>query len=142
MTECTRQPLLFSSLGSQKIVADFDGGRLTSDAGGLLLRECDRQLGLTAALADCPGVKQWSPKCHGWEGTGHYPKHLTFYLDEYGSKVDNHAPMSALLAIVVELRKTFPNLVILDPQAWCFYDDVSFREHMERAYPNGDPLDC
>lgn len=53
MTECTRQPLLFSSLGSQKIVADFDGGRLTSDAGGLLLRECDRQLGLTAALADC-----------------------------------------------------------------------------------------
>jgi hypothetical protein len=34
-------------------VADFDGGRLTSDAGGLLLREADRQLGLIRRLAAC-----------------------------------------------------------------------------------------
>jgi hypothetical protein len=53
MTECNRQPLLFSSLKSQKIVADFAGGRLTSDAGGLLLREADRKLGLIRRLADC-----------------------------------------------------------------------------------------
>ena len=53
MTECNRQPLLFSSLLSQKVVADFDGGRLTSDAGGLLLRQVDRRIGLTAALAAC-----------------------------------------------------------------------------------------
>ena len=53
MTECNRQPALFSSLKSQQIVSDFDGGRLTSDGGGLLLREADRQLGLTRRLADC-----------------------------------------------------------------------------------------
>ena len=53
MTDCNTQPLLFSSLKSQKIVADFNGGRLTSDAGGLLLREADRQLGLIDRLADC-----------------------------------------------------------------------------------------
>ena len=53
MTECNRQSLSFSRLGRQKITANFDGGRLTSDAGGLLLREADRQLGLTAELADC-----------------------------------------------------------------------------------------
>ena len=53
MTDCNRQPALFSSLQSQKIVADFDGGRLTSDAGGLLLREADRQLGLIERLAAC-----------------------------------------------------------------------------------------
>jgi len=53
VTECNVQPLLFSSLKSQKIVADFDGGHLTSDAGGLLLREADRKLKLTARLADC-----------------------------------------------------------------------------------------
>lgn len=53
MTECNAQPLLFSSLRSQKIVADFGGGHLTSDAGGLLLREADRKLKLTGRLADC-----------------------------------------------------------------------------------------
>jgi hypothetical protein len=52
MTECTRQPLLFSSLGRQQIVGNFDGGRLTSDAGSLLLREVDRRTGLTTALAE------------------------------------------------------------------------------------------
>jgi len=53
MTDCNRQPALFSSLKSQKVVADFDGGRLTSDAGCLLLREADRELGLIRRLADC-----------------------------------------------------------------------------------------
>ena len=45
MAECNRKPLLFSSLSSQKVTAYFDGGRLSSDAGGLLLREADRRLG-------------------------------------------------------------------------------------------------
>jgi hypothetical protein len=53
VTECNRQTLTFSSLSRRKIKADFDGGRLTSDGGGLLLREADRQLGLTRALAAC-----------------------------------------------------------------------------------------
>lgn len=53
MTQCNQQPLLCSRLSSQKVVANFDGGRLTSDAGGLLLREVDRRIGLTAALAAC-----------------------------------------------------------------------------------------
>ncbi|MBE7506942.1 MAG: transposase [Planctomycetia bacterium] len=34
--------MFFSSLGRKKIVADFTGGTLTSDAGGLLLREAER----------------------------------------------------------------------------------------------------
>jgi hypothetical protein len=53
MTQCTGRPLLFSNLRRQKIQADFAGGTLTSDGGGLLLREVDRQLGLIDALADC-----------------------------------------------------------------------------------------
>lgn len=53
MTECNRQKLLFSSLNRKKVQADFDGGRLTSDAGTLLLREVNRQTGLVDALADC-----------------------------------------------------------------------------------------
>ncbi len=53
MTECNRKSPSFSSLGRQRIIANFDGGRLTTDAGGLLLREGDRRLGLTARLAEC-----------------------------------------------------------------------------------------
>ncbi|MEE9293817.1 MAG: IS1380 family transposase [Phycisphaerae bacterium] len=51
MTECNHTGLLFSSIDRQKIVGDFAGGRLTSDAGALLLREVDRRLRLTSSLA-------------------------------------------------------------------------------------------
>jgi len=50
MTECNGFPLLFSSLGSKKIVADFNGGDLTSDGGLPLLREVDRKIGLIDGL--------------------------------------------------------------------------------------------
>jgi Transposase DDE domain group 1 len=50
MTDCNREPLAFSSLGPKSIVADFLGGRLTSDAGALLLREVGDKLGLFQAL--------------------------------------------------------------------------------------------
>jgi Transposase DDE domain group 1 len=50
MTDCNRQPLTFSSLGSKAVVADFLGGRLTSDAGALLLREAGEATGLFRAL--------------------------------------------------------------------------------------------
>lgn len=53
MTECNRTTLQFSSLSRKKILADFNGGRLTSDAGALLLREANRRTGLIAHLANC-----------------------------------------------------------------------------------------
>ena len=46
MTECNRASLTFSSLSRKKILADFDGGRLTSDGGALLLREANRRTGV------------------------------------------------------------------------------------------------
>jgi hypothetical protein len=53
VTECNRQRLRFSSLGRQQVQADFAGGTLTSDAGGLLLREVERRCGLIDGLAGC-----------------------------------------------------------------------------------------
>jgi hypothetical protein len=50
MTECNGLPLLFASLGRKKVMADFQGGDLTSDGGLPLLREVDRRLGLIDAL--------------------------------------------------------------------------------------------
>src|SRR5690349_10462934 len=50
MTDFNRQPLTFSNLGPKAVVADFQGGRLTSDAGALLLREVGEQTGLSRVL--------------------------------------------------------------------------------------------
>ncbi|MEX2964685.1 transposase, partial [Microbulbifer sp. TYP-18] len=51
MTKCYQPEIRFSSLSRRKITADFTGGDLTSNAGLLLLRECDRRLGLSHAVA-------------------------------------------------------------------------------------------
>lgn len=53
MTEGNRKSLSSSSLGRQEIIANFDGGRVITDAGGLLLRDVDSRLGLTASLGEC-----------------------------------------------------------------------------------------
>ena len=50
MTECIDKSLSFSSVGRREIVADFLGGRLTSDAGILLLKEVDQRIGLIDAI--------------------------------------------------------------------------------------------
>jgi hypothetical protein len=52
-TECKNQPLLFQDLGRRKVVVDFSGGTLSSDAGVLLLRQVDQSLGLSRGLAAC-----------------------------------------------------------------------------------------
>ena len=52
-TECSLTQLEFPALGSREVVGRFDGGRLTSDGGGLLLREVDQRIGLLHRLAGC-----------------------------------------------------------------------------------------
>ena len=53
MTKCNTDSLRFTRHGRRQVVADFLGGRLTTDAGALLLREVDRQIGLTEAINEC-----------------------------------------------------------------------------------------
>ena len=52
-TECKPEQLEFHALGRREVVGRFDGGRITSDGGGLLLREMDLRLGLMSRLAGC-----------------------------------------------------------------------------------------
>ena len=47
-THCDDQPIDFTPLGGRAVVAAFDGGRITSDAGALLLREVAAKLDLFA----------------------------------------------------------------------------------------------
>lgn len=51
-TVCHKQ-LIFESLFGKEVVADFTGGRITSDAGGLLLRELDQRYRLAENAARC-----------------------------------------------------------------------------------------
>jgi hypothetical protein len=51
MTKCNKFPIIFSSLKSKKIVANFKGGAITSDAGSLLIREVDKKLNLTKSIS-------------------------------------------------------------------------------------------
>jgi hypothetical protein len=51
MTICTAEQLSFPSISRRKVQADFQGGDVSSDGGVLLLRQMDRRLKLTQALA-------------------------------------------------------------------------------------------
>lgn len=53
MTDCTSRRFEFQGPGRRQLVASFDGGRLTSDGGAVLLREVDRQLDLLGRFSEC-----------------------------------------------------------------------------------------
>ena len=53
MTDCTQPSLEFQQLGRREITARFDAPAITSDAGGLLLRELDAKFGFLKQFAEC-----------------------------------------------------------------------------------------
>jgi hypothetical protein len=52
-TECNAREFDFQALGSRAVTARFDGGAITSDAGGLLLREVEAKTGILRRFAAC-----------------------------------------------------------------------------------------
>ena len=52
-TECTPKLFEFEAVARRSVVAGFDGGNITSNAGALLLGQVDRGLGLVRRFADC-----------------------------------------------------------------------------------------
>ena len=51
--QCNVGELRIEGPGRREVVARFDGGRMSSDGGAVLLREADRIVGVTAKLASC-----------------------------------------------------------------------------------------
>ena len=51
MTNCTLKKLQLTELKKHKVTAQFNGGSITSNAGGMLLREIDNKLGLLSQVA-------------------------------------------------------------------------------------------
>lgn len=52
-TECCASPSLFTHVERRPVVADFDRGAVSSDAGGLLLGATDRAIDLIRRFALC-----------------------------------------------------------------------------------------
>ena len=55
MTECTQERFGFAEHFSRSVMAEFEGDRISSDGGALLLRETERRLGIVSRLAGCFG---------------------------------------------------------------------------------------
>lgn len=52
-TDCIPNQFNFGTLEGRKVIANFEGGRITSNAGIVLIAELDKKLGLTARFAKC-----------------------------------------------------------------------------------------
>ena len=52
-TQCNPSQLEFHALGQRIVVSKFDGGNITSDAGGLLLRETEERTSILKGFAEC-----------------------------------------------------------------------------------------
>jgi hypothetical protein len=52
-TECNAREFPFQALGRREVTGRFDGGAITSDAGGLLLREVEARTGIIRRFAAC-----------------------------------------------------------------------------------------
>jgi len=53
-TECSQSTFEFQDLGARKVVANFEGGHLSSDGGGaILLRELESHTGILKRMARC-----------------------------------------------------------------------------------------
>src|ERR1700732_4623432 len=52
-TECITEQMEFQQLGRRAVIGRFDGGKISSDAGGLLLREVERGTQILKRLAGC-----------------------------------------------------------------------------------------
>lgn len=53
LTECNATQLEFAPVQGRAVVAAFDGGAITSDAGALLLGSTDRAIRLVERFAAC-----------------------------------------------------------------------------------------
>jgi len=53
MAECKSKRFEFHALSNREVTAHFDGGDISSDAGGLLLREVEQRTGILKQFAGC-----------------------------------------------------------------------------------------
>ncbi len=53
MTECIQESFEFQGLNNRKVIGKYDGGTITSDGGGLLLREVETKTNIIKQFSEC-----------------------------------------------------------------------------------------
>ena len=118
MTDCSRDPLTFSRLGARAVVADFRGGRLTTDAGALLLRQVERRLGLFDALdAAIPDPRR--PELIEHDQKAMIAQRVTAIALGYEDLNDHHALRVDPALQVVAGRDPEPEVPLASPSTLC-----------------------
>ncbi len=131
MTECNHTGLLFSSINQQKVVGDFEGGRLTSEAGGLLLREVDRRLGLTHALAERISDPRAPEKVvHDLESM--LAQRIYGIALGYEDLNDHHTLREDAVFQVLAEQAPDPNTPLASPSTLCRFENGLSRESLGR----------
>jgi len=51
-TECTTKQFELQDLGRREVIAKFDGGQISLDGGGLLVRKVEHKTGIIHQLAE------------------------------------------------------------------------------------------
>src|SRR5499426_4622498 len=51
--QCIQEQMAFQQLGRRGVIGRFDGGQISSDAGGLLLREVEKRFGILERFSGC-----------------------------------------------------------------------------------------
>src|SRR5215475_13549005 len=51
--QCIQEQMVFQQLGRRGVIGRFDGGQISSDAGGLLLREVEKHFGILKRFSGC-----------------------------------------------------------------------------------------
>jgi hypothetical protein len=52
-TQCIHEQMSFQQMGGRGVVGKFDGGQISSDAGGILLREVEKRFGIVKRVSSC-----------------------------------------------------------------------------------------
>lgn len=118
MTDCSSEPLHFARAGGKAVVADFQGGRLTTDSGALLLREVERRLGLFDALdAAIPDPRQ--PELIEHEQKALIAQRITALALGYEDLNDHHSLRADPALQLVAGRDPAPESTLASPSTLC-----------------------
>jgi hypothetical protein len=118
MTDCSRDALTFTRLGAKQVLADFHGGRLTTDAGSLLLREAERRLGLFDAI-DTAIPDPRRPELIEHDQKSMLARRITAIALGYEGLNDHHALRGDPAPQVVAGRDPAPEATLASPSTLC-----------------------